>query len=69
MRASKSPRYGKRHYEDMVDVLQRARQSTADSSSESMLLTVAVALAQMFKADNPKFDASYFLKAAGIERN
>lgn len=72
----KPPNFNKRHYEAIAGVLYQLNanqyndyQSHAEAcQSETTLLTVASALAAIFRADNPKFNTTKFLLAAGAKQ-
>ena len=60
-------KYQKRHYEDMAALIRlRARSYSATSPEFAIVRVMAMDMAVLFAADNPRFRSDQFLKAAYV---
>ena len=53
-------RYGKRHYNDIAQIIEDQHRGAAEMTGEEMRLAIAVQFAVLLKTDNPLFDGSRF---------
>lgn len=59
----KASKFARRHYQAIADVIAA---SDRDLFSQSEVLGMALRLADMLQADNPRFDRAKFLSACGV---
>lgn len=57
-------KFARRHYQAIADVI---KASDRDLFSQSEVLGMALRLADMLQADNPRFDRARFLAACGVQ--
>lgn len=67
-----TPRYSKRHYEDVAKLLstvtvEHGTSMEAGLGGVACLTQVMYDFADLFTADNPLFDRDRFLKACGLD--